>query len=145
MGSNRTRIPRIVNTPEGPRERTRMAGESMERDQRRIRRRGAFSPMDRKRMFTQDKEERMQDKDMEARREERKKRREERKQTFGDSFREQRKERRRSRREMDEGSGENRRIFRKITTRAERSERRRRNRTKMAPTKKDQNIAGKEI
>jgi|TARA_R100000278_G_C5421220_1_gene146651 hypothetical protein len=145
MGANRTRIPRIVNTPKGPRERTRMAGESMERDQRRIRRRDAFSPMDRKPMFTQDKEERMQDKDMEARRQERKQRREERKQTFGDSFREQRKERRRSRREMDEGSGENRRIFRKITTRSERSERRRRNRTNMAPTKRDQNIADKEI
>ena len=96
MGGNRTAPSRIINTPGGPRERTRMAGESMERDQRR--RRSAFAPRKQRPMFT-DRGERVQDKDMEARRSRRMERREERKQTFGDNFREQRKERRERRRE----------------------------------------------
>ena len=65
MGGSRTAPSRIINTPGGPRERTRMAGESMERDQRR--RRSAFAPRKQRPMFT-DRGERVQDKDMEARR-----------------------------------------------------------------------------
>ena len=118
MGSSRTTTPRIINTPQGPKEKTRMAGESMERDQRRK----AFSPIKRRTMFIKDRQERMQDRDMETRRAERMQRREERKQTFGDSFREQRKDERGSRRGMDEESAEQRRIFRKIRTRADRPE-----------------------
>ena len=118
MGGSRTTTPKIINTPQGPKEKTRMAGESIERDQRRK----AFSPMKRRPMFVKDRQERMQDRDMETRRAERMERREERKQTFGDSFREQRKDERRSRRGMDEGSAEQRRIFRKIRTRADRPE-----------------------
>ena len=52
MGAARTTRPRIINTPQGPKERTRMAGESMERDQRRK----AFSPMKRKPMFIKDRQ-----------------------------------------------------------------------------------------
>ena len=96
MGGKRTAPSRIINTPGGSRERTRMAGESMEKDQRR--RRSAFAPRKRRPMFT-DRGERVQDKDMEARRSRRMERREERKQTFGDDFREERKERRERRRE----------------------------------------------
>ena len=96
MGGKRTAPSRIINTPGGPRERTRMAGESMEKDQRR--RRSAFAPRKQRPMFT-DRGERVQDKDMEARRSRRMERREERKQTFGDDFREERKERRERRRE----------------------------------------------
>ena len=118
MGAARTTRPRIINTPQGPKERTRMAGESMERDQRRK----AFSPMKRKPIFIKDRQERMQDRDIITKRAERMRRREERKQTFGDSFREQRKDERRSRRGMDEESLDQRRIFRKIRTRADRPE-----------------------
>jgi hypothetical protein len=118
MGGSRTTTPKIINTPQGPKEKTRMAGESIEREQRRK----AFSPMKRRPMFVKDRKERMQDRDMETRRAERMERREERNQTFGDSFREQRKDERRSRRGMDEGSAEQRRIFRKILTRADRPE-----------------------
>ena len=96
MGAASTTRPRIINTPQGPKERTRMAGESMERDQRRK----AFSPMKRKPMFIKDRQERMQDRDIITKRAERMRRREERKQTFGDSFREQRKDERRLRRGM---------------------------------------------
>jgi|TARA_Y100000052_G_scaffold25238_1_gene28552 hypothetical protein len=118
MGSSRTTPPRIINTPQGPKERTRMAGESMERDQRSK----AFSPIKRRPMFIKDRQERMQDRDMETKRAERMQRQEERKQTFGDSFREQRREERRSRRGTDEESAEQRRIFRKIRTRADKPE-----------------------
>ena len=118
MGGSRTTPPKIINTPQGTKERTRMAGESMERDQRRK----AFSPMKRKPMFIKDRQERMQNRDMETERAERMRRREERKQTFGDSFREQRKDERRSSRGMDEESLDQRRIFRKIRTRADRPE-----------------------
>ena len=94
-GSRRT-SPRIINTPQGPKERTRMAGESMERRQRRT----AFTPTKRRPMFIKDREERIRDRDMETKRTERMQRREEKKQTFGDSFREQRKDERRLRRGM---------------------------------------------
>ena len=120
MGSARRTPPRIVNTPTGPRERTRMAGESMERAQRRVR--DAFSPRRREELFTRDRRDQIRDKDMEARKAERMERREERRQTFGDSFREQRREERRSRRGTDEESAEQRRIFRKIRTRADKPE-----------------------
>ena len=95
MGRARRTIPRIVNTPEGPRERTRMAGEVMERDQRR--RRDVFSPIVERVVRDRDRDRvvRDRDRDMETRREERRQRREERGQTFGDSFREQRREERR--------------------------------------------------
>ena len=97
MGRARRTIPRIINTPEGPRDRTRMAGEVMERDQRR--RRGVFSPTMERVVRDRDRVVRDRDRDMETRREERREerrqRREERGQTFGDSFREQRREERR--------------------------------------------------
>ncbi len=132
MGGARRINPRIINTPEGPKERTRMAGESMRRDQTR---RGAFSPM-RKRPI--------KDRDIEARRAERMERREERKQTFGDSFREQRREERMSRRGMDEEALEKRRIFRKLTTKD--IKRPTTPSGMRTPTRqKDQNIAEKEI
>ena len=78
--------------------------------------------MKRKPIFIKDRQERMQDRDIITKRAERMQRREERKQTFGDSFREQRKDERRSLREMDEESLDQRRIFRKIRTRADRPE-----------------------
>ena len=96
MGGSRRTSPRIINTPQGPKERTRMAGESMERRQRRT----AFTPTKRRPMFIKDREERIRDRDMETKRTERIQRREEKKQTFGDSFREQRKDERRLRRGM---------------------------------------------
>ena len=114
MGRARRTIPRIVNTPEGPRERTRMAGEVMERDQRR-RRRSVFSPMVERVVRDRDRDRIVRDRgrDMETRREERRQRREERGQTFGDSFREQRRE---ERRESDRPE----RAFGPIRTRPER-------------------------
>ena len=114
MGGRRPAPSRIINTPEGPRERSRMAGESM--------RRASFSPTKRSPMFTMARKDKMQDKDMEARRIEKMQRREERRQTFGDSFREQRREERMSRRGMDEESLEKRQILRKIRTRADKPE-----------------------
>tara|TARA_R100001129_G_scaffold33007_1_gene22224 strand:- start:467 stop:988 length:522 start_codon:yes stop_codon:yes gene_type:complete len=108
MGRARRIAPRIVNTPEGPRERTRMAGDSMERDQRRVR--DAFAPQAQRPRLDRDRRERVQDRAMDERREERRQRREERRQTFGDSFREQRRE---QRRESDRPE----RIFSPIRTR----------------------------
>ena len=110
MGSARRTPPRIVNTPTGPRERTRMAGESMERSQSKVE--AAFSP--RRKTREQMRERRM---------EERMERREERKQTFGDSFRDKLKEERMSSVQKDEESPEKRRIFRKLFTRADKPER----------------------
>tara|TARA_R100000458_G_scaffold7248_1_gene5740 strand:- start:1 stop:438 length:438 start_codon:yes stop_codon:yes gene_type:complete len=145
MGSARRTPPRIVNTPTGPRERTRMAGESMERAQRRVG--AAFSPRKRKELFTRDRRDQIRDKDMEARKAERMERREERKQTFGDSFREQRKERRESRRERDDNSEMNRRIFRRIRTREKFKEALRQpfDAGNPTPPNSDPNIAKKDI
>ena len=110
MGSARRTPPRIVNTPTGPRERTRMAGESMERSQSKVE--AAFSP--RRKTREQMRERRM---------EERMERREERKQTFGDSFRDKLREERMSSVQKDEESPEKRRIFSKLFTRADKPER----------------------
>ena len=87
MGRSRKIAPRIVNTPEGP---VKMAGEAMERNQRKRRLRCKYST---------EIEERMQNRDMETRREQRRERQEERKQTFGDSFRDQRRQRREERKQ----------------------------------------------
>ena len=111
MGSARRTSPNIVNTPTGPRERTRMAGESMERAQSKVE--AAFSP--RKKTREQMRERRM---------EERMERREERKQIFGDSFRDKLREERMSSVQKDEESPEKRRIFSKLFTRADKPENR---------------------
>ena len=82
MGGSRTAPSRIINTPGGPRERTRMSGDSMERDQRRRKppiRKAPPIDRDENKVISREK--------MMERREDRTKRREERKQRFGDDFR----------------------------------------------------------
>ena len=86
MGGNRPAPSRIINTPEGPRERTRVAGESMRRSQSMSKppiRKGP--PVDRDESKRISREKIMERR--EQRIEGRTKRREERKQMFGDDFR----------------------------------------------------------
>lgn len=91
MGSARRAPSRIINTPDGQRERTRMAGELMRRRQT-----ISKSPIRKEPPIDRDESKRLsREKIMERRKERiesRTERREERKQMFGDDFRRERKE-----------------------------------------------------